>query len=166
MPDKKMYSKVMDLHTFCIFYLDISPGYGEEMLQMFIEYKSGKIKIKEDVVMKGEAVGGGFFATTKREFKRINKGNSEASIIFKTLGIGKMEVCNDGVVLHFFATDDEVRKPTKDGARGDENWVAGGKTKNLITGTTDEGVEEVVIKPLSAKDRIKGVDYVGHVDYN
>lgn len=180
MPDKKIYSKVMPFHEFCIWYLDITPKSEDEMQKVFMEFESGEIKIKKGVMIEGGAMGGGFFATTKAEFKRISKGSvnpkwvkvnsalpkwSDASIIDAILGV-EIPQCNHLVVLHFLAFDNEVRVPTKDDAKGDENWVAGGRTKNLITRTTDEGVEEVVIKPLPAVERIKEVDYIGHVDYN
>ncbi len=180
MHDKRMYSRVITLHEFCVMFLKVPPQSDVEMLQMFIEYKNGKKKIGDDIEIKGRAKGGSFFATAEAEFKKINKEDvdpkwvkrnpavlkwSEASVAGAVLGV-EIPQCNHLVVLHFLAFDNEVQKPIEEDARGNRNWIAGGRTKNLITGTADEGVEEVVIKSLPAKNRIKEVDYIGHVDYN
>lgn len=181
MPDKKIYSKVMSLKDFCIWYLNIIPKSTDEMIRIFVEYKSRKRKIEKGVKIKGRAMGGGVFATTETEYKRVYRETinpamwikknpavakwSGTSITAAALGV-RVRPCNHLVVLHFWALDDEVQEPTREDARSDMNWMPGGRTKNLITGTTDDGVKEVVIKPLPAKNRIKEVDYIGHVDYN
>lgn len=180
MPDKKMYSRVISLKDFCMWYLNIIPKSTDEMIRVFVEYKSGKREIERGVKIKGRAMGEGVFATTKAEYEKVNGGKidpmwinknpavakwSGTSIAAAVLGV-KVRPCNHLVVLHFWASDDEVREPTREDARSDMNWVPGGRTKNLITGATNDGVKEVVIKPLPAKNRIKEVDYVGHVNYN
>lgn len=180
MPDKKIYSKVISLEFFCKFFLGITTGSNDEMRSKFLNYKKGEIKIKGNVKIKGRAKGGGFFATLRSEFKRVEEWlfyskwikedeillkKSGASIIATALGVS-MPLCNDLLVVHFWALDNEVRKPTEEDAIGNMNWVSGGKTKNLITGSTNDGVEEFVIEPLSAIDNMIEVDFIGHIDYN
>jgi len=130
-------------------------------------------------MLEGHAMDGGFFATPKSEFDRIkNKGAephwllkkpeiahwSRASIIAAVLGT-EWQPCTELVVVHFRAEKNEVRQPTKEDAGSDPNWKPGGKTQNLITHSTADGVYEVVVTRLGA-DRIEEVEYIGHVDYN
>lgn len=180
MREKKVYSKVISLEFFCKFFLGLVAGSNDVMRGMFMKFKEGKVKIKGNAKIRGRAKNGGFFATKRSEFERVEKEwfyslwvgqddkmfkRSEAFIIASTIGVS-MPVCNDLLVIHFWALDNEVRKPTIEDACGNMNWVSGGRTKNLITGSTDDGVKEVVIKPLSLIDRIIGVDYIGHINYN
>lgn len=180
MRKKKLYSRVITLANFCERYLKISPDSEDEMIRIFVEYSSGKRKIEKSVKIEGHAKGGGAFATTRAEFERIDKKLlnpewikkniavskwSRASVTAAILGFQRLQ-CNRLLVLHFLAFDDEVRKPTIEDAPNDKNFIPGGRTKNLITESTDNGVSEVVIKPISAANRIKKVDYIGHINYN
>ncbi len=180
MRKKKFYSRVITLANFCKRYLKISPLTDDEMLRVFVEFTNGKRKIEKSVKIEGRAKSGGAFATTRAEFERISKELfnpewikknravskwSKASVIAAMLGFQRLQ-CNRLLVLHFWAFDDEVRKPTIEDAPNDKNFIPGGKTKNLITESTSEGVSEVVIKSISAISRIKKVDYIGHINYN
>jgi hypothetical protein len=179
MRKKKLYSRVITLSNFCERYLGIVCNSDDEMIRVFVEYNSRKRKIEKGIKIEGRAKGKGSFATTRAEFERINKklldpewikGNipvlkwSRASVTAAILGFQRLQ-CNRLLVLHFWAFDDEVKKPTIEDAPHDKNFIPGGRTKNLITESTDDGVVEVVIKPILAT-RIKKVDYIGHINYN
>ena len=135
--------------------------------------------MKRDARIEGHAEGNGAFAAPKSEFDTLKERQidpgwlakrpqcarwSQSNIVAHIIGM-EYKGCSDLIVMHFEAEIQEVRKPGKKDAKGDPNWKAGGKTKNLITKTTTDGMTEVVVRPLPAS-RIKEVELLGHINYN
>jgi len=108
---------------------------------------------------------GPFFATSYEDFERIMEEQCRDLCI--VLGLG-MQECTNLVAIVFWAFEEEAKKPEEvfdeNTLKMYKNWVPGGRTKNLRTGRTEDGVSEFAFQPFEdEKKRIISVKPVGHV---